>query len=168
MSTLTSSSTLKPKSFVKWSEFQKILELSLTVDIKTSLIMKSDGSILCISGNNSNENIIGILISNIWESYEKLNNINIINNNINGSDKKGENNESENTLNLMLFENNKGKIAITKISNFLLCLCANETVDFGLLRKKVLYLNRIIIYLSQLMTLKEYLEEPLNQVYPKA
>ena len=104
--------------------------------------MKSDGSILCISGNNSNENIIGILISNIWESYEKLNNINIIN----SSDKKGEN--SENTLNLMLFENNKGKIAITKISNFLLCLCANETVDFGLLRKKVLYLNRFIIYSS--------------------
>ena len=31
----------------------------------------------------------------------------------------------------------KGKLAVTRVSNFLIVLCANEVVEYGMLRRKV-------------------------------
>ena len=109
--------------------------------------MKRDGALLCLAGSNVEENVIGALVSNIWESYDKLEAIG-----------------HRSNLRFMMFENQSGKVAITRISNFLLCLCGNETVEFGLLKKKVGIL--LCLFCMQLLILEQHLSGPLKQVYP--
>lgn len=45
----------------------------------------------------------------------------------------------------------EGRIAIKKVANILLCLYANNTIEFGLLKEKI-------------TTLSSYLDGPLRQV----
>lgn len=45
----------------------------------------------------------------------------------------------------------EGRIAIKQVANILLCLCANRSVEFGLLKEKIL-------------TLSAYLDEPLRKI----
>jgi len=55
-------------------------------------------------------------------------------------------------LEYLLFECEQGRLAMAQVSTHLLCLYSDKSAEFGMLRRKA-------------QVLKEYLQEPLQQVF---
>eukprot|EP01132_Coremiostelium_polycephalum_P002389 gene2389-2954_t len=101
-------------------------------DVKGVLLMKDDGSLIACSemtGSDHNvSKIVSAITSNIWTSYNK-----------------------NTDLQYQLIDNEEGKLVVTKCASLLLCIYADSTSEFGLLKTKT-------------QKLREYLEGPLSKV----
>lgn len=97
--------------------------------------MKTDGALLALAGDSKVEKIISALVANIWKSYESAESYAF----------GGQN------LQFMMFECEQGQVAVSKINSMLVCMVAENNVQLGLLRGKMMSL------LHQLQPLKDVL-----------
>jgi hypothetical protein len=100
---------LKPKAL------PEILKQTINDGVKNSIIITQTGDLLASAGEDSNDKLVGAIILNIWNNYEK----------------------NDENLNLLLIDNEEGRFAIQKISKFLICIYGNKTLEFGLLKAKI-------------------------------
>jgi len=110
-----------PQLFVNWATMTKVLEQANTDGVKCTIFMKLDGALLCVAGDSSIEKIIGALVANIWKSYDT------------GAKKAFD----ADNLYFMIIDCEEGKLAVARISKFLLCTYADKNVQLGLLKTKI-------------------------------
>ncbi|XP_059156517.1 ragulator complex protein LAMTOR2-like [Physella acuta] len=114
----------------------EVLSQANTGGVGSTLLLNSEGSLLAFSGfGDKDAAAAGAIASNIWSSFHKSGQISL----------------DDSKLKCVLVDCKQGKIAITKVANLLLCLCATETVSYGMLKTKI-------------EAMATYLEEPLSQV----
>ncbi|EGG17492.1 guanine nucleotide-binding protein subunit beta-like protein 1 [Cavenderia fasciculata] len=109
---------------------QVLQQASNSNDVKGVLLMKEDGSLIACSDSNDHNTakIVSAISSSIWTSYNR-----------------------NDELQYQLVDCEEGRLVITKVAKLLLCIYAEPTVEFGLLKTKA-------------TKLREYLQEPLSQV----
>ncbi|CAI2161930.1 11585_t:CDS:2 [Funneliformis geosporum] len=96
------------------------------------ILLNSEGSPLAfVSDSDHDARVYAAIASNIWSTFEK----------------NGKNLMREDNLKFML----KGNVAITMVSNMLLCLVATPEVELGILKAKT-------------DALAKHLEEPFQRV----
>jgi predicted regulator of Ras-like GTPase activity (Roadblock/LC7/MglB family) len=121
---------LKPKAI------SQVLKQATTGGVKATLLLNSEGSPLAfISDSDRDARVYAAIASNIWSTFEK----------------NGKNLMRDDNLKFLLVECEKGNVAITTVSNMLLCLVAKPEVELGILKAKTDALAR-------------HLEEPFQRV----
>ncbi|BFZ17806.1 hypothetical protein BsWGS_20845 [Bradybaena similaris] len=121
---------LKPRAL------SEVLSQANTGGVGSTLLLNSEGSLLAFAGfGDRDASAAGAIASSIWTSFQK----------------SGQYSLDDGKLKCVLVECNQGKVAITKVANLLLCLCAKESVSYGMLKTKI-------------EAMAVYLEEPLSQV----
>jgi len=129
----------EPRAFIKWGEMPAILAQANTGGVKLTLLTKIDGALLSVAGESGNniENMLAALVGNMWKTYED------------GS-KAAYDAEA---LNFLFVDCENGKLGVTRIGKFLLCMYADKAVEVGLLKAKV-------------TAFANALDAPLGLVYP--
>jgi len=122
-----------PQAFVDWSRAEAVLAQANTNGVRCSLLMRLDGALYSVAGDTSLEKIIGALVANIWKSYDS------------GARKAF----GADKLYFMIVDCEDGKLAVSKISKFLLCMYADKTVELGLLKTKITVLTDHLQSLTQ-------------------
>ncbi|XP_046856261.1 ragulator complex protein LAMTOR2-like [Xenia sp. Carnegie-2017] len=121
---------LKPKVLTE------LLARETTGGIMSTILLKSNGSLLAFAGaNDKDARVTAAIASSIWTAYHS---------NIKQS-------FHTETLNFVLMDCDDGKVAITSIADLLLCLHSKKSVGLGLLKAKTL-------------ALAKHLDEPLSQL----
>ncbi|KAK9704634.1 hypothetical protein K7432_010078 [Basidiobolus ranarum] len=121
---------LKPKVV------SQVLRQATTGGVEATLLLNSEGSLLAFAANSDREaKVYAAIASNVWSTYERC----------------GKAIYENEELKLMLIECEEGKVAITTVSNMVLCLVGQGSIEFGLLRAKA-------------NALTKHLEEPLKRV----
>ncbi|XP_028395515.1 ragulator complex protein LAMTOR2-like [Dendronephthya gigantea] len=114
----------------------ELLAQETTGGIMSTILLKSNGSLLAFAGSGDKEaRVTAAIASSIWCAYHS---------NIKQS-------FHTETLNFVLMDCDDGKVAITSISDLLLCLHSKKSVGLGLLKTKTL-------------ALAKYLEGPLSEL----
>eukprot|EP01027_Heterolobosea_sp_BB2_P024144 GEZU01036339.1.p1 GENE.GEZU01036339.1~~GEZU01036339.1.p1 ORF type:complete len:137 (-),score=25.04 GEZU01036339.1:139-528(-) len=108
--------------------------------VKTTILLTTDGSLLASAGDTKDDKLIAAIVSSIWVSYEHT----------------GKNHFENETLNCVLLDCQHGRLAVIGIcgndsQQFIACLCAEPSVEFGMLRAKA-------------KTLSSYLEAPFKKI----
>ncbi|KAG1659523.1 Ragulator complex protein LAMTOR2 [Nymphon striatum] len=99
-------------------------------------LLNNEGALLAYSGyDDKNARVTAAIASTVWASCFK----------------NGYAAFNEEQLKFILLDEEDGKIAITRVANLLLCICAKKSVEYGILKAK-----------SE--AIAKYLEVPLNQI----
>jgi len=106
----------------------KILEQSVSEGVISALLITTEGDLLATSGGE-NDKVIAAIVSNIWSSYHKVNKV----------------------IHCLLLECEHGNLAVTKVSQFVLCIYGNKNSELGMLK-------------SKMDVLYQYLEPSLNKL----
>ncbi|KND00126.1 uncharacterized protein SPPG_04468 [Spizellomyces punctatus DAOM BR117] len=129
---------LKPKVITQ------VLQQANTAGVHAALLLNPDGSLVSFAGGTEKDaKVLAAVASNVWFGYERYGKPPAANSVEGGEGKEG--------LRNLILDCEQGKLSITRTSRMLLCLVADERVEWGLLKAKT-------------RTLKEYLEGPLNLV----
>ncbi|CAG8683125.1 4136_t:CDS:2, partial [Cetraspora pellucida] len=105
---------LKPKTI------SLVLKQATTGGVKATLLLNSEGSPLAfVSDSDRDARIYAAIVSNIWCTLEKSG--------------KG---FMKDELKFLLIECEEGNVAVTTVSNMLLCLVAKPEVELGILKAK--------------------------------
>ncbi|XP_023337521.1 ragulator complex protein LAMTOR2 [Eurytemora carolleeae] len=111
----------------------------VTMDgVESSFLFKVDGTLIahyCLNSSPTDPRVGSAIASNIWSIYHK----------------NGRGSLDEDKLQMVLMENQGGRIVIKHVNNLVICLCSNTSVELGMLTKKC-------------DALVEYLQEPLSKV----
>ncbi|GAB5357200.1 hypothetical protein AAMO2058_000353800 [Amorphochlora amoebiformis] len=121
----------EPRAFVNWQAVQKILEAETTVDVAATLLFSAEGELLTTAGEETHEDIVSALMAGIWNSYDDL----------------------QRGLKFLLLECEEGKLGITAVGRFRICMYSNSfNYPIGLLKAKVI-------------RIASKLNKPLSSVY---
>ena len=132
----TSPKFVELENMLKPKVLTELLAQETTGGIMSTILLKSNGSLLAFAGSGDKEaRVTAAIASSIWTAYHS---------NI----KQSFHTES---LNFVLMDCDDGKVAITSISDLLLCLHSKKSVGLGLLKTKTL-------------ALAKYLEGPLSEL----
>lgn len=127
----------EPQAFVRWAQMPSVLEQANTNGVRSTLLLKDDGALLALAGESRVENIVGVLVAKIWETYTD----------------GGRDAYDSGPLRTILIACDDGQLAVTRVGRFLVCLYADVDVPAGALRAK-------------LRALEGVLAEPLGLVFP--
>ncbi len=115
---------------IKSKTLTQVLAQSLTGGVQAAILFDLNGSMLAFSGKDMISNqMVTAIVANLWSSFES----------------------KEPGLVTMLFDFEKGRIAATRSSQFVLCVYGDEAVPLGMLKSKA-------------ESLAQYLAGPLDQV----
>ncbi|KAI8823369.1 uncharacterized protein EV422DRAFT_520793 [Fimicolochytrium jonesii] len=138
---------------LKAKAIAQVLAQAATDDVRAALLLQQDGSLISFAGAPEKEaKVIAAVASNVWFAYERNGKP------ASGGARVGGDNahaqppqrQGEGMRSLVL-ECEHGKLALSKISRMLLCLVAEENVEWGLLNAKT-------------KALQDHLEGPLELV----
>jgi len=87
------------------------------------------GDLLASSGGDQSDKLVGAIVLNIWSSYQK----------------------TSDQLTCLLVDCEEARIAVMKVSKFLVCVYGDHNAEFGMLKAKV-------------EALEQFLQEPLQQL----
>ncbi|KAI8911382.1 hypothetical protein PhCBS80983_g06158 [Powellomyces hirtus] len=136
---------LKPKVIAQ------VLSQVNTNGIKATLLLNPDGSLISFAGGSESEaKVLAAVASNVWFAYERHGKPAAA-----AGAEGGEAGNSAESLQDLILDCEAGKLSVSRASRMLLCLVANEEVEWGLLKAKT-------------KVLREYLEGPLSLVSPSA
>lgn len=76
--------------------------------------MNNEGSLIGAAGPQAD--VVAAIAANIWNSYDRL--------------------ETEEPLEFSLIENERGRVVLTRVSEFLLCLYGEQKAEMGMMRAK--------------------------------
>jgi len=106
--------------------------------VESSFLFKLDGTLIahyCLNSSPTDPRIGSAIASNIWSLYHK----------------NGRGCLDEDRLQMVIMENQDGRVVMKLINNLILCLCSKASVEIGMLVKKC-------------DALVDYLEEPMKKV----
>ncbi|KAI9090991.1 hypothetical protein DFS34DRAFT_338620 [Phlyctochytrium arcticum] len=122
----------------------QVLQQANTSGITASLLLNADGSLVSFAGGSDKDaKVLAAVVSNVWFAYER-----------HGKPRGAENTdgiEGKEGLRDLFLECEHGRLSITKASRMLLCLVAEESVEWGLIKAKT-------------SKIREHIEQPLNLV----
>jgi len=99
----------------------QILKQVLSPGIQTSIIVTMGGDLLATSGGSANDKLIGAICVSIWSSYHK----------------------ASSDLNFIILECEEGRLVVSSVSpQFLVCVCGDTKVEFGILKAKAQALKK--------------------------
>eukprot|EP00744_Colponema_vietnamica_P010875 GILI01015320.1.p1 GENE.GILI01015320.1~~GILI01015320.1.p1 ORF type:complete len:142 (+),score=50.05 GILI01015320.1:35-427(+) len=120
----------------------RVLEQALGGGVLSVMLVNAEGSLLSYVGDTDADRkaqvqkTVGAVIANIWTEY----------------DDSGRTFVGANNLNHLFFDCDEGKLAVTRTSKVFLCIYADQTAEFGMLKLK-------------LERLSSNLEGPFNQLF---
>ena len=128
-----------PQRYVNWSNVKKVLHSYIDYNcINTSVVMKIDGSLLCVAGDHNKGKTIAALGANIFKSYADA--------------------QKSDQLKILLIQAEKGYCVLGRISKFLICHYAIKNDDDQQDINVALLRSQLELCIKQLGTLR--------QVYP--
>ena len=137
-----------PAAFVDWSATEGLLQQVVDggdvtnssggVGVECCVLMQPDGSLLCVAGALSSARLLSALGSTVYAAYAE----------------GGANAWGETDCEMVSLHCEKGVVAVARLSRFLLCMQADQSVQMG----QLMHAMRTLI--AQL--------QPLEQVYPPA
>ena len=137
-----------PAAFVDWSATEGLLRQVVDggdlaggsggVGVQCCVLMQPDGSLLCVAGALTSARLLSALGSTVYAAYAE-----------GGADAWG-----ETDCEMVSLHCEKGLVAVARLSRFLLCMQADQSVQVGQL-------------MHAMRTLLTHLQ-PLEQVYPQA
>eukprot|EP00743_Colponemidia_sp_Colp-15_P002842 GILK01003074.1.p1 GENE.GILK01003074.1~~GILK01003074.1.p1 ORF type:complete len:124 (-),score=18.47 GILK01003074.1:72-443(-) len=121
---------------LKSAALRQVLQQSVNNGVKSAIVVNPEGSLVAAVGEDKASKTVGAVLSNIWNDY----------------DDTGRTFMGATDMKVLMFECEDGKIAVTRSSKLILCLYADNSVEFGLLKLK-------------LEKLSSYLEEPFKRIF---
>eukprot|EP00039_Didymoeca_costata_P019853 m.339177 g.339177 ORF g.339177 m.339177 type:complete len:128 (+) comp18694_c0_seq1:188-571(+) len=114
---------------------KEVLQQAVSGPVTKCLLLKQDGALLSFAGDSHKEaQVTSAIASNLWNAYHANT----------GAIETG-------ALGEILMDCEEGRMLITKVATVLLCLSADASAGFGMMRAKA-------------RALVAYLEEPLMKV----
>lgn len=121
---------LKPKSL------NNVLAEANTGGVRCTLLLNHEGSLLAHAGGSHNEAItIAALASTLWKNYQRYGNSAL----------------HEDKLKSAVIQSQDANLIVRNLSTVLLCICANQDVPLGMLKRKA-------------DSIAEFLQEPLDMI----
>lgn len=115
---------------IKSKTLRALLEQACTGGVQATILLDLNGSMIAYSGGDVIGNqMVTAIVANLWTSFQS----------------------KEPGLVTLLFDFEKGRVAASRTSQFVLCVCGAETVPLGLLKAKA-------------ETLADYLQSPMDEV----
>ena len=107
----------------------KVLGEALLPVVRVVSLMNRSGLLLGCAGDAQAAPAISAIVSSLWQNFEKC----------------------DGSLGCLLLECERGRLAVKAVGSFVLAICGDSTVPFGLLKAKVVALTSYLLpQLSQL------------------
>ena len=133
---------------------KSLLNQANTGGVDSTLLISRDGSVMAHSGNTTEKHalVTAAVASNVWGAYEKAGrSANLTMSPAKTANRRNYENESSLKHIILDCEEGRAGVALVPGTEYIVSIFANTTCEVGLLKRK-------------LMTLVEYLEEPLGQL----
>jgi hypothetical protein len=107
----------------------KVLGEALLPGVRVVSLMNRSGLLLGCAGDAQAAPAISAIVSSLWQNFEKC----------------------DGSLGCLLLECERGRLAVKAVGSFVLAICGDSTVPFGLLKAKVVALTSYLLpQISQL------------------
>ena len=136
------------------SALKELLNQANSNGVDSTLLINKDGSVMAHSGNTTDRHtmVTAAVASNVWGAYEKAGRAaNLTMSPCKTPSRNGVDKESSLRHILLDCEEGRAGVALVPGTDYIVSIFANTSCEQGLLKKK-------------LVTLVEYLEEPLSQL----
>ena len=111
-------------SLLSPASLPKVLGEAMLPGVRVVALLNRSGLLLGCAGDTASASSIAAICSSLWLSHEKC--------------------DSHGSLGCLLLECERGRLAIKAVGSFIIACCSDATVDFGMLRAKVLALHNYL------------------------
>eukprot|EP00003_Mantamonas_plastica_P032539 TRINITY_DN888_c0_g1_i1.p1 TRINITY_DN888_c0_g1~~TRINITY_DN888_c0_g1_i1.p1 ORF type:complete len:115 (+),score=43.45 TRINITY_DN888_c0_g1_i1:127-471(+) len=93
----------------------------ISEEVTGAALLNGEGSVVASSGDKSMNKTVGAITSNIWSVYVN----------------SGEQDMDDQVLDFLLIENEEGRLAVTQVTDLILCVFGGKDCEMGLLKQKM-------------------------------
>ena len=102
----------------------KVLGEALVPGVQTVALLNRSGLLLGCAGDAASASSLAAITSTLWLAHEKC--------------------DGQGNLGCLLLECERGRLAIKAVGSFILACCSDSTVEFGMLKAKILALHTFL------------------------